>query len=90
MNSHKLAVSNGISKPAVQEKRQSIARGKSRSLADSIRESDVPKQHSIQTSAAVAGARSEAKGNPHPPRNVRAWGREMASARRWENEEISC
>ena len=51
---------------------------KSGSAPDGLRESDVtPEGLSIKTSDPVAGARSEAEGKPHPPRNVRARGREM-------------
>jgi len=63
---------------------------KSGSPTDSFRESDVPKRLSIETSDSVAGVGSEATGHPHPPRDVWARGREMASARRRENEVFSC
>ena len=48
---------------------------KSGSATDSLQESDVPPEGlTIRSSGVVAGARSEALENPHPPRNAWAWG----------------
>jgi len=47
---------------------------KSGSATDGFRESHVPEGLRIHSSAVVAGARSEATGDPHTPRNVQARG----------------